>query len=272
MPDARADGAARLVLYVSLGAFALLCLAILGFELYAPWLVRMAYEQALIPPLNRLISDRSYPLSHFQRYAPFVFYKGLTLPVLLTLGAVLASWGYLHRNALAQGLAPLRAYTARLPGAYQWTIAALLGGLLAAQVVDTNRATFPLTSWKVYGSAWEPPEIVYHEFWGRTAHGDTVRLNPERLFRAAEGIIYHRLEHRGEALRGRLRATRTPVYDQALRSIGKQYERRHDSTLLTVFVRRISTDPVHVDSSWRDVEVLRQIKVDPPSPNPLSSK
>ena len=47
----------------------------------------------------------------------------------------------------------LRAYTARLPRAYQWTIAALLGGLLAAQVVDNNRATFPLTSWKVYRSA-----------------------------------------------------------------------------------------------------------------------
>ncbi len=154
MPDARANGAARLMLYVSLGAFALLCLVILGFELYAPWLVRMAYEQALIPPLNRLISDRSYPLSHFQRYAPLVFYKGLTLPVLLTLGAVLVSWGYLHHDALAQGLAPLRAYTARLPRAYQWTIAALLGGFLPPKLLITTGQPFRLP----HGRCIAPPK------------------------------------------------------------------------------------------------------------------
>lgn len=275
MSRPRVEKYVRAGLYVSLGVLALVCLSLPAVEFFSPWIVRKIYAQEAHPAINSLISDRSYPLQHFQRFAPLVYYNGITPLFSLSLVAALTAWGYLNRGFLKKAIAPFARYISQLPRAYRWTIFAFIGLLLTAQVVDQNRLTFPITSWKVYGHTFVPPQIVYHQFYGRTADGDTVRINPEVLFRAAEGIIYHRLEnwaealheHRVETWRKNLKVpsehTSVGAYEWALYKIGRQYERRHDRNLAEIFVRRIRTAPIHADSTWRKIETLHQVKMNP---------
>jgi len=257
-----------IVLYGATGVLILLGIAILLFELISPRLVEKAYNQELSPTLNNVITDPSFPLWHFKWIAGSQFYGIVSLTFFLVLLATLVALAYQNGRRLRRAVAPVAEFAKKLLPVYQWTtliyqwtILTILVLMLASQIIDENRSTFPFTSWKMYGSTSLPDEIVYHEFKGRTIDGEEVRLNPARLYSSAKRPIYWGLKSRGEAIAKSSEAADSAVYNQILRSIGTQYERLHGKRLDSVRVLRGSVFPIQSDSSWHRRDVLREIKI-----------
>jgi hypothetical protein len=249
------------VLYTALGVLGLVGIGIVGFEFVSPPLIAEAYAETLAPWINGLISDRSYPVWHFQMVAGVKFYR---LVLLVSTIAVIAAVGALlfrDPSGMKRAVRPVVSFFRSLPPVYGGTIVLLLGGLLTVQVIDENRFTFPLTSWKVYGKMYLPYELVHYEFRARTVEGDTVMINPERLWRSADGIIYNGIQQRAEAIAEPSPDAEPVVFENILRAMAAEYSRTHETDLATLDVTRITNSPLQADTVWQRSEVVRRLEL-----------
>jgi hypothetical protein len=259
-PDKRRKIAAG-VLYAAFAILGLISAAVVAFEFFGPQLIADLYAKNLSPRLNALITDRSYPVWHFQMVAGHHFYglvlRGATIAVIAALAAFVLRTPVDFKRAVR----PAASFFRGLPSLYRWTVAALLCGLLAMQVIDANRLTFPFTSWKVYGKMYLPYELEHYEFRARTAGGDTVMVNPERLWRSADGIIYNGLERRAQAIQDRTPEADPVLFEKILRAMAGEYARRSGTKLVALDVARVTNSPLQTDTVWHRTEVVRRIEV-----------
>jgi len=258
VPTGRVPGS----LYAVVGVLGLLALAVLVFEVVSPWLVEKAYNRELIPAINQLISNRSYPVWHFERVARVLFYN--TFVYFLFGGTViftLVVLRYQRPQLVKKRVAPVTSFFTGLPRTYQWTLVGAVLLLLTVQFVDRNRLTFPFASWKVYGKSYMPNKITYHTFRGQAACGDPVPINPEVLWYSVEGSIYHVLEKRGEAVNEETPTAEPQVYDKILRAIGSYYAQTRKAEIERLEVVKHTRSPIQADTSWHRTEVIRRVDI-----------
>lgn len=253
------------VLYTALGVLGVMGITVIGFEFFAPQFIADAHAGKLSARINGLISDRSYPVWHFQMVAGNGFYR---LVLLVSTAAVIAGLGALVARdpaGMKRAVRPVMSFFQTLPPVYRWTVVALLAGLLTVQVIDANRLTFPFTSWKVYGKMYLPYELEHYEFKARTVEGDTVTVNPEKLWRSADGIIYNGIERRAKAITERTPEADPVVFEKILNAMAAQYSQKYGTELETLEVTRITNSPLQVDTVWHRAEVVRRVQIQSPT-------
>lgn len=109
-----------------------------------------------------------------------------TLPAPETpLGARGGQWAFwLALIVLLVSLRPVHRFLAALPRPHAFLLAGFFALLLAGQLADRSKDTFPFVSWKMFSMP-APASlgpIAYYEYYGRTDAAERVPLNPERLF------------------------------------------------------------------------------------------
>lgn len=75
----------------------------------------------------------------------------------------------------------VRAYVAALPIPHRWIFGAFFSLLLAGQLINQPRLTFPMTSWALYGKAEHPDTLVFYRYQGLDEQGGAVPLDFFRL-------------------------------------------------------------------------------------------
>ena len=75
----------------------------------------------------------------------------------------------------------IRAYATALPPAHRWIFGTFFCLLLAGQLINQPRLTFPMTSWALYGKPEHPGTLVFYRYQGFDERGEEVALDPFRL-------------------------------------------------------------------------------------------
>ncbi len=75
----------------------------------------------------------------------------------------------------------VRAYAAALPSPHRWIFGTFFCVLLAGQLINQPRLTFPMTSWALYGRPEHPDTLVFYHYQGFDQRGEVVALDPFRL-------------------------------------------------------------------------------------------
>ena len=84
------------------------------------------------------------------------------------------AWVVLSRPAV-------RAYAAALPSPHRRIFGAFFSLLIAGQLVNQPRLTFPFTSWAMYGKPEHPDTLVFYRYEGLDDAQQALVLNPFQL-------------------------------------------------------------------------------------------
>ncbi len=80
---------------------------------------------------------------------------------------------------------PVRIYLEHLPTLHKMIVTVFFLLLVAAELVDKSRTTFPFVSFKLYSIPMKSSEVIFYRYEGSNEFGHKVLLSPGKLFPTA---------------------------------------------------------------------------------------
>jgi len=151
----------------------------------------------------------------------------------------------------------VRRFVSRLPRPHRWALAVLLTTLLTGQMTGDDRGIFPVVRWHMYSKPIAPDNASVLHYFGVSASGERIRLNPSTLFPSLGGGTL-RLHNRMEQLTKAAQIEHEPGLQQRI-------EQRLNNMLRALATRHNQTAAPHRRVTqvqiWRGDNVVRYVKV-----------
>jgi hypothetical protein len=129
------------------------------------------------------------------------------------------------------------AFLADLPRRHRRFLAAILAAVLFGQLAGRQpERTFPLVSWRMFGSRRALQNLTFFDYIGETDDGQPITLNPPRLFPSVNHTVMMGLANLAEEIDDEQAAGERQRLSSALRAIGRMHNRLNP----TVPVRSVS--------------------------------
>lgn len=155
---------------------------------------------------------------------------------------------------------PLFEVVRGFPVLHRAILIVLLGAIFTGHLVNNERHWFPLIDWKMFTKAFEPTELVFHDFVGVREDGGQETLNPVALFPSLDNSrFFNGYRQFGEYVRKQDDPSLWRIYDDFNAALARQYNKSHrDAPLVAVEVRR---SVLSIDSRVETGSLLRRTEL-----------